>query len=191
MGAHGEQGTGGPHEENLSSGQVWMLRGAVLAVALLAAVIAWAATGDDDASPAAAEPAARVAGEEELVDASALLGQPIYWAGPVAATTIELEELEDGVRVKYVGEDGSETLTVASYPLPDPAGALRQFAAQSGTVAREAEDGTKVFYDKNAPNSVYFADPADPADGVQVEVYAPSPALALKTALSGSVEPVK
>lgn len=189
MGADGEQGTDGPREGNLSSGQVWMLRAAVLAVALLAAVIAWAATGDDDdASPAAAEPAARVVSEEELVEAGALLGQPIYWAGPVAATTVELEELEDGVRVKYVGEDGGETLTVASYPLPDPAGALRRFAAQPGTVAREAPNGTKVFYAKDAPSSIYFA---DPAGGVQVEVYAPSPALALKTALSGSVEPVK
>jgi hypothetical protein len=189
MGAHGEQETDGPREESISSRQVWMLRATVLAVALLAAVIAWVATRDgDDASPAPAEPVARVASEEELADASALLGQPIYWAGPVAGTTVELEELEDAARVKYVGEDGGETLTVASYPLPDPVGALRRFASQPGTVTREARDGTEVFYDKDAPNSVYFA---DPAGGVQVEVYAPSPALALKTALSGSVEPVK
>src|SRR5881392_1030672 len=149
---------------------VWLLRIGVLAVALLAAVIAWAATGDDDeGAPAAAEPAVREASEAELGEASAVLGQPIYWAGPIAGTELELEELEDGVRVRYVRDDGDEALTVGSYRLADPAGALERFAAEPGTVVREAK-GTKFFYAGDSPNSVYFA---DPAGGVQVEVYAP------------------
>jgi hypothetical protein len=182
MGAHGDRG-------DASAARVWPLRIAVLTVALLAALISWAATRDgDEGSPAAAESASRQVSEEELVEAGALLGQPIFWAGPLAGTTLELEELEDGVRVKYVREDGGEALTVSSYALPDPVGDLKRFAAQPGAVAREARGGTEVFYAEDAPNSVYFA---DPTAGVQVEVYAPSPAVALQTALSGGVERVK
>jgi len=176
-----------------SDRSVWILRGAVVAVALVAAAISWAVTREDD-PPAEAEAQSRVVDEVQLVEASAELGQPIYWSGPIAGTAPELEEVgEGGVRVRYAPEDEAgeapaEVLTIGSYPLPDPAQALERFAARPGTVARRAQDGSQVFYDEDAPNSVYFA---DPSGGVQVEVYSPSAEEALQLALSGDVEPVK
>lgn len=174
--------------------RVWLLRGAVIAVALVVALIAWAATrGDDgDGSSSQAEAGARVVSEAELAEAAKALGQPVYWAGPVEGTELELEELgEGGVRVRYVpeGEEGAtEALAIGSYPLADPVGALEAFAARPGAIVRNGEGGQQVFSSTEAPNSVYFA---DPAGGVQVEVYAPTPEEAMDLALSGDVEPVE
>lgn len=178
--------------ERLGERQAWWLRGGIVAVAAVLALVAWVATREDEPE-AQVESAARVVGEAELAEAAGSLGQPIYWAGPIEGTELELEELEGGgAQVRYVpeGEDEvapAEVLTIGSYPLADPVAALQRFARESGATVRRGEDGTRIYLSEGS-GSVYFA---APGGGVQVEVYDPSFEEALRLALSGAVEPVE
>lgn len=168
-----------------------------MALAVLVAIVAWLATRDGDGggeSGAPVEsPAVRTVSEAELAEVAAVLGQPVYWAGPEPGTELELTELEEGgVQVRYLPEgtdpEDSAVLTVGSYPLPDPKGALEGFADRPGAIARRAEDGTEVLSSEESPTSVYFA---SPDNSVQVEVYDPSPRKAMRLALSGRVLPAE
>lgn len=172
----------------------WLLRGAVLAVALAVGVVAWLAGGDEESeAPAPAAPEVRIVEAAELGNVAALLGHPVYWAGPIPETSLELTESEDGsVQVRYLdegaeaGEDPAGALTIGSYPLPDPTAALDEFAAEPAAVVRRSRRGLEVVTSEANPSSVYFA---SPDNSVQVEVYDPSPARALGLALSGRVRP--
>lgn len=173
------------------------LRVAVVVGALAVALIAWLATRDSGSSsePAPTEAAApRVVDLAELQEAAATLGQPIYWAGPMAGKQLQLTELgEGGVQVLYlpegvrVGKGAAQSLTIGSYPLPDPTAALKEFAERHGSVVLPTRNGRKVVTSKESPNSVYFS---SPDNSVQVEVYDPSSKRAINLALSGQVEPV-
>ncbi len=176
-----------------------LLRWGIVALAMIVGVIAWLATrdnGDGSSEPAPAEAVApRIVTVAELREAAVTLGQPIYWAGPMAGKELELSELgEGGVQVLYlpkgaeVGEQpDAYFFTVGSYPLPDPAAALEGFAKRPGTVVHRSPDGREVFVSKQRPANVYFA---SPDNSVQVEVYDPSSGKrALSLALSGQVSP--
>jgi hypothetical protein len=170
-----------------------LLRAAVIGVAVLVGVIAWVASrGGDDSSPAPAEPESRLVSEAELFETAANSGQPIYWAGPVPGTELELiEVVEGGYQVRYLPEGDSEEastefLTVGSYPLPNPAKALEEFAKQPGSISRQSSDGRKVVTSRESPSNVYFV---SPDNSVQVEVYDPSPKRAMSLALTGAVKP--
>jgi hypothetical protein len=175
-----------------------LLRGSVVVIAVLAALITWLATkgggegSGESASPTA--PEARVVSRTELHEAESALGQPIYWAGRVAGMKLELEELAGGgAQVFYVPEGGrasdpSQLLTVGSYPLPDPAAAVENVAGRPGAIVRHARDGREVVTNEASRTSVYFA---SPDNSVQVEVYDPSSAQAMSLALSGRVQPAR
>jgi hypothetical protein len=176
-----------------------LLRGGVIAIAVVVALIAWLATRGDDsgssepATPEAEAAAPRIVTVDELRKAAAALGQPIYWAGPVAGKELVLKELgEGGVQVLYLpegteaGEGSAKSLTVGSYPLPDPEKALEGFAKRKGSTARQASDGREVVASAESPTSVYFT---SPDNSVQVEVYDPSAQRAMSLALSGKVQP--
>jgi hypothetical protein len=174
-----------------------LLRWGIVALAAIVGVIAWLATrdnGDGSSEPAPTEAVApRIVTVAELREAAVTLGQPIYWAGPMAGKELELSELgEGGVQVLYlpkgteVGEQPAAFLTVGSYPLPDPAAALEGFAKRPGSVVHRSPDGREVFASKQKPTNVYFA---SPDNTVQVEVYDSSPKRALSLALSGQVSP--
>ena len=172
----------------------WLLRGTVLGLALVVGVVAWLATRDDDSAPAPApELEPRIVTTQELRSIVAVTGHTVYWAGPMPGTSLEATESADGsVQVRYLeegaeaGEQPAAFLTVGSYPLPDPSGALDGFAKRQGSVMHHSPDGRKVFVSKQKPTSVYFA---SPDNTVQVEVYDPSPKRALSLALSGRVSP--
>jgi hypothetical protein len=130
----------------------------------------------------------------ELRNAEATLGQPIYWVGPLEGRELELTELsEGGVQVLYVpkGTEASEvaakSLTIGSYPLPDPAAAVEGYARGKGSRVFHSKDGREVVTSAQAPTSAFFA---NPENSVQVEVYDPSPRRALGLAQSGRVVPV-
>jgi hypothetical protein len=171
----------------------WLLRGSVLALALVVALVAWLTTRDSG-EPAASEASSetRIVSAAELGNAAALAGHPVYWAGPVRGTELEVTESSGDVQVRYLdegaaaGEGDAEALTVGSYPLPDPAAALAAFAKRPGSVSHRASDGREVVVSERSPTSAYFVSP----DGsVQVEVYDPSPQRALALALSSKVRP--
>lgn len=172
----------------------WLLRGTVLGLALVVGVVAWLASDDGgEDAPAPAVPRARIVEAAELANLAAVLGHPVYWAGPLSGTSLELTESEDGsVRVRYLeegaeaGEEAANALTVGTYPLPDPSGALEKFAAEPDSVVRRSRRGVEVVTSRGNPSSAYFA---SPDNSVQIEVYDPSPARALGLALSGRVRP--
>lgn len=173
----------------------WLLRGVVLGLALVVGVVAWLATRDDGSAPAPepeAEAEPRIVMTQELGDIAALSGHPVYWAGPMPGTSLEATESADGsVQVRYlnegagVGEEPAAFLTVGTYPLPDPAGALESFLEEPGSITR-SRAGRTVATSTKKPTSVYFV---SPDNTVQVEVYDPSPKRALGLALSGQVRP--
>jgi hypothetical protein len=170
----------------------WLLRGAVIGLALVVGVVSWLATRDDDGEPVAAEPVAesRVIGESELQGIAAASGHPVYWAGSIAGTTLEATESEDGsIQVRYVeeGAESAEALTIGSYPLPDPTAALDSFSEQEGSEIHRSDSGREVVINEQNPTSAYFV---SPDNTVQVEVYDPSPERALSLALSERVRPV-
>jgi hypothetical protein len=174
----------------------WLLRGGVIAVALLVALVAWLATrhgDDDDGSTAAVAAGPRIVSAEELSEAADSSGHPVYWASEIPGTELELSDLDDeGSRVRYVpagteaGQGSSAALTISSYPLADPGTALEGFADRPGAIVRQAADGREVVSSGESPTSVYFA---SPDNSVQVEIYDPSPQRAMNLALSGRVQP--
>lgn len=170
-------------------------------MAIVVALIAWLATRGGDSSSSEPEPAPtaeaappRIVTVAQLREAAVTLGQPIYWAGPVAGKELELKELGEGggVQLLYLpkgtaaGEGSPKSLTVGSYPLADPEKALEGFAKRPDSTSHQASDGREVVSSSTAPTSVYFSS-AD--NSVQVEVYDPSPQKAMSLALSGKVEP--
>jgi hypothetical protein len=188
-------------EEDRRKGPQWdrrRLRLAVVGLAVVVALIAWLATrgGGSDSSepePTAAAGPPRIVTVSQLREVAATLGQPIYWAGPIAGKELELKELgEGGVQVLYLpegteaGKGSPKSLTIGSYPLGDPEKALEGFAERPGSSSRQASDGREVVVSKTAPTSVYFT---SPDNSVQVEVYDPSAQKAMNLAVSGKVEP--
>jgi hypothetical protein len=169
----------------------------IVLVALLAAAVAWAliAGGEDEESGATAgDPAeARILSAAELQEIAAAGDAPIYWAGERPGAELEYDEgTGERVYVRYLtggAEAGSPLpgyLTIATYPLADPAGALQANARRTNTRVQRAEGGALVWANPDRPQSVYLAEPG--ADH-QVEVYDPDPARARAIALSGEVVP--
>ncbi len=170
------------------------LRLVVFGVAGVVALVAWLTTRDKGEPAVAGETTQmRIVTAAELPSIAALVGHPVYWAGPIADTELEAVEGPGGdVQVRYLeagagaGEGEGEALTVGSYPLPDPAAALAAFAKRPGSRTHRAPGGREVVLSRRKPTSAYFA---SPGNEVQVEVYDPSPRRALVLALSPKVRP--
>jgi hypothetical protein len=181
----------------LTGEKLWLLRGGVVAIAIVIAVVALIVSGgEDEGPPTLPEAGSRIVSEGELAEAAAALGQPIYWAGPINGADLELEELPEGegARVRYVpegsaaGEAPTNVLTIGSYEVGNAVTALENFAAEPGATSRQGQSGLEVFVNEERPTSVYFA---DPEGAVQVEVYDPAAKMAMSLALSGKVEPAE
>jgi hypothetical protein len=177
-----------------------MLRIGIVALALLVGIIAWVASNGGDDGESSSEPASagvepKILSVEELEEFADDSGHAVYWAGPLSGKVLEVSETEAGnVQIRYLDEGteaggGSKAvLTIGSYPLADPAGAVKGFGERKGSVARKAKDGREVAFSVEKPTSVYFAG-AD--DDVQVEVYDPNSKRAVALALSDQVRPVE
>jgi hypothetical protein len=175
--------------------------GLVAAFALVAAVAAWALLTRQSASvPSSHAPATISAGGPRIVTIdglsalAGLRGSPVYWAGARPTALYEVSETANGfVYVRYLpsgtapGDPRPAFLTIGTYPRPDAYGDVRAAAQRPGAVSfRLARHGLAV-YDENDPTSIYLAYPGSKE---QVEVYDPSPAVALRIARSGRVRPV-
>ena len=167
------------------------LRIVVVLGAVLIGLTTWLITRDSSDAPTTEPAEPRIVSEAELAEAATTLGQPIYWAGEVPGTEIELTELpEGGTQVRYLpeGEDHTvEVLTLGSYPLADPDTALKEFAQRQGSTTRHSKDGREVVTSVKQPTSVYFS---SSDNKVQVEVYDPSPQKAMELSLSGEIQPI-
>lgn len=174
-----------------------MLRIGIVVLALLVGVIAWVASNGDDgestAEPASAGVEAKIVSVEELEEFAADSGHEVYWAGPLPGKVLEVSETSGNVQIRYLDEgtaagEGSEAvLTIGSYPLADPAAALKGFGKRKGSLVRKSPNGREVVTSIEKPTSVYFT---GEANEVQVEVYDPNYKRAMGLALSDQVRPV-
>jgi hypothetical protein len=172
------------------------LRVAVIVLAAIAiGLVAWAAIGgdgdDESANGDAVE--ARIVSAAELESIAADAEAPLYWAGERPGAELEYDEAGDRAFVRYLtggaeaGDPRPAFLTIATYPLENPADALRANARRTNTRLQRAPGGALVWVNPDRPQSVYLAEPGSTH---QVEVYDPLPRRALSVALSGDVVPV-
>jgi hypothetical protein len=189
MGDKGDAGKKGPDPR--------ALRASVIALVLAVGFLAWVVTRDGDdgeSAPASAQAETRIVSEEELANIASTVGHPVYWAGAIPGTELEVTESGDGsILVRYledgagVEEGGAEFLAIGSYPLVDAKGAMDEFAEKPDAIVRRAPDGREVMTTKQAQTNVYFA---DLDNSLQIEVYDPSPQRAMSLARSGQVQPI-
>jgi hypothetical protein len=175
--------------------------GAVVAIALAAAFVVWLLVrGNDNSSsnatqttttaatgPVAATPAA-------LRALSAEVGHPIYWVGPQRGSTYELTRTASGrIFIRYlpsgakVGNRRASYTIVGTYPVSKALQVLQDLSKQPGEKSTPAPGGGLAVYSTSSPTNVYVA---YPGSDVQIEVFDPSAARALRLVTSGRVAPV-
>ncbi len=183
--------------ETGASGRSSLRLGAVIALVVVTAIIAWALVARNDDSPSSSAEVANVIeptaySAQGLRTLSRSVNAPIYWAGPQAGYTYELTRTENGsIYVRYLppgvtaGVGGARYLVVATYPFAGALEALRKVAA--GEAVDVPGSGIAV-PSENYPQSVHVA---FPNLNYQIEVYDPSPARSLRVATSGRLKPVQ
>ena len=173
----------------------------VVAFALIASVAAWALlTRDSGSAPSSQAPAAvgasgpRIVTVDGLSALAGLRGSPVYWAGAQSNALYEVSQTASGyVYVRYLpsgtapGDPRPAFLAIGTYPRRDAYGDIRAAARRPGAVSIPLARHGLAVYDENDPTSIYLA---YPGSSEQVEVYDPSPAVALRIARSGRVRPV-
>jgi hypothetical protein len=174
--------------------------GAVLAVAVAAALVVWLAVIRDDSNGSSTEPAqvsaiAPVAASpDRLRELSVEAGRPIYWLGPRENRTYELTRTaQDRIFVRYLpkgvaaGAREAEYTLVGTYPVDNAYGVLKELAKAGGESSFTAPKGGFAVYSTEHPTNIYLA---YPGSDVQIEVYASSAEHARELITSGQVVPV-
>jgi hypothetical protein len=167
-------------------------------VIAIAALLVWllAIRPDSGDSTAAVQPGGGpvAATQGDLVNLSQELRQPVYWAGEIPRTRLELTQSNNSwAYVRYltegspVGDPSPDFLTVGTYPTLNAFEGLRSYADRWDADTRRLEDGGLAMTVPESPTSVYFA---YPQEDVQVEVYDPEPKRALELVKTGVVRPV-
>lgn len=167
---------------------------ALAAAALLAGALTLVSLAPGEAEPGLIDVGTRLVSPAGLARYARSLGRPLYWAGRVPGSAIELSDVGTGdVEVRYLPAGASPTeaptavLTVGTYQLADPVAATEAFAASPGSFVRR-RGGRSVAASASNPTSAYFAS----SDGrAQVEVYDPRPGRALRLALSSRVRALR
>lgn len=169
----------------------------ILAIAVVALLVWLLAIRSDGSEPTAViQPGGGPVGatEADLVSLSQELGQPVYWAGPMADTRLEVTQSSNSYAyLRYltenspVGDPSPDFLTVGTYPSLDAFSNLRSYAQRSQADTTRIQNGGFAVTVPGSPTSVYFA---YPQENVQVEVYDPEPRRALELVKSGVVRPV-
>jgi hypothetical protein len=176
-------------------------RGAILAVVLAVAFVAWLLLKDDDKSSsskspnAGSEAAAVAASPADLAQISREVGHPVYWVGPRAGYTYELTKTESGnVYIRYlpegvdVGDTRPDFLVVGTYPLQGAYAGVKKEGTREGAVTKKLPDNGLAVANANRRRSVYFA---YPDSGLQIEVYDRSPQVARDLVFQGKIRPVR
>jgi hypothetical protein len=174
--------------------------GAVLAVAVAAALVVWLVVIRDDSNGSSTESAQVAAippvaaSPDRLRELSVEAGRPIYWLGPRENRTYELTRTpQDRIFVRYLPE-GVEAGTreakytlVGTYPVDNAYGVLKELAKAGGESSFTAPKGGFAVYSTEHPTNIYLA---YPGSDVQIEVYASSAEHARELITSGQVVPV-
>jgi hypothetical protein len=180
--------------------------GAVLALALAAAFVAWLVVGNrghsSPANPAAAsKPVAGAAtpqtagvgpvaqSVQDLKQFAAAIGHPIYWAGPKLGNTYELTQTRNGrVFIRYVPSGvrvgvNKPLLTIATYPFPHAFAALQALAKNQGGAIKLDHSGIALV-DQAYPKSIHLA---YPGLDYEIEVFSTSPLRTRQVVASGQI----
>lgn len=147
--------------------------------------------GSEETTPAAAARPPVLANGRALRALAAEVEYPLYWAGRVPGRKIELTRAAGGnIFLRYltpsarVGDPRPDFLTVGTYPVKDAFAATRDVAQRPGMIVRKLPRGGIAIASRARRSSVYFSFPGSP---VQVEVYDPDPARAMRLVLSGRI----
>jgi hypothetical protein len=174
--------------------------GAVLAVAVAAALVVWLVVIRDDSNGSSAEapqvsaipPVA--ATPDSLRQLSVETGRPIYWLGPQEDRTYELTRTaNDRIFVRYlpagapVGTTEAKYPLVGTYPVDNAYDVLKELAKAGGESSFTAPKDGFAVYSTEHPTNIYLA---YPGSDVQIEVYDPSAEHARELITSGQVVPV-
>src|SRR5262245_34937148 len=148
------------------SGGVRRLRvGAVIAIVVVVAFVAWLIFRDgDDNGNTSQGPNSTAASVPQLRSLSQETGQPLNWAGRRAGYTYELTRTTDGnIYVRYlppgtpVGAQQPDYLTIGTYPRRRAQRGLKRIARRQGSVSFTLPDGGFAVYSRQRPHSVYIA----------------------------------
>jgi hypothetical protein len=174
--------------------------GAVVAVAIAVAFVAWLVVRGDDSNSSGGRTetvpaiASVAAAPERLRSLSVEVGRPIYWAGPRSDDTYELTRTsQDRIFVRYLpegvplGTKRADYTIVGTYPVEDAYGVLRELASKEGETSFVAPNGGIAVYDTSRATNVYLA---YPDSDVQIEVFDPSAERARSLITSGKIVPV-
>lgn len=170
--------------------------GAVVALGLVAAFLAWALivrANDDETSAAPTAPSAAVPEIASLADLRTLAdsGETFYWAGVRSGTQIELAASDGTVFIRYLppGEPAGSTepaLTVATYPRSNAFDEVSRAAEGEEATDLKLPQGGLAVADETRGTNVHLAYPGQP---YQVEVYSPKVGEALRLVANGTVGP--
>lgn len=164
---------------------------ALAAMALALALLAGCGGSDSAPDSQASSGAAEVLSAESLRERAADGTTPIYWAGERVGAKLELSQPDaNRTYVRYLtgeaeaGDKRADFLTVSTYVQPNAVAVLRRQGKRSGGTIAHAPGNATVYYDQADPRSVYLAYPGSP---VEIEVYDPRFARALRLVNSGQV----
>jgi hypothetical protein len=160
-------------------------------IALLLSALPGCGGSDEDPTTSRDANGAAIVSADSLRDVASDSGTPIYWAGELEATKLELSQPgDDRTYVRYLtgdaeaGDERAGFLTIGTYVQANAASSLRRQARRSGGTLSRAPGNAIVYYDRANPRSVYLAYPGAP---VEVEVYDPDFRRALRLVSSGRV----
>jgi dipeptidyl aminopeptidase/acylaminoacyl peptidase len=124
----------------------------------------------------------------------ATMNGPVYWAGAQRNVKYELTLTSNGrAYVRYLPAGvaaGSQHryLTVGTYPVQGALANIKAASKRSGAVSVDVAHGGFGFYAESSPSSVHLA---YPGENYQVEVFAPSAAVAKQIASSGRLRLIR
>jgi hypothetical protein len=163
-------------------------------IALLVWLLAFRPNHDDATVPVQPGGGPASVTQEDLINLSQQFRQPIYWAGTMPGTWLELTETDTSYAyIRYLSEDtpvgdpSPNFLTVGTYPSLRAYTNLRAYANHADARTNRIANGGLAVTVPGSPTSVYFA---YPHEDVQVEVYDPDSNRALSLVKSGVVRPV-
>jgi len=169
----------------------------VAAVVVLAAAVAvgvwWFAVRGGTSHPSAAPAGVTAATVQSLTTLAESLSSPVYWAGPEAGVTYELNQATTGrIYVRYLPSGvaiGSPDayLTVGTYADPKAYDVTLGLAGQAGSVKVPVSNGGIAFYEHSRPTNVYIA---FPGSDYQVEVFDPVAGQAAQLVRAGKINRV-
>jgi hypothetical protein len=172
----------------------WAPSGGLIAGAVVVMLLLWTLVikADDDAE---SSDRPEIVDVGDIATTAASLGHSIYWAGERPGTKLELSESDAGrVYIRYLpkgaepGVRSARFLTIATYPLENPAAALRRakVTRPDAELAR-SDAGALMLIDPAAPGSIRVA---YPGASEQVEVYTPNVADGVELVRRDRIEPV-